>query len=51
MIAITPEGKGTRYNATAIHRDGATRDNHEEMGFFDGWGTVADELAEDVKTI
>ena len=28
-----------------------SRDNHEEMGFFDGWGTVADQLAQYVKTI
>ncbi|WP_258585010.1 SRPBCC domain-containing protein [Mesorhizobium sp. AR02] len=44
-------GKGTRYTATAIHRGEATRNNHEEMGFLDGWGTVADQLAEYVKTI
>ncbi|RUW57362.1 polyketide cyclase, partial [Mesorhizobium sp. M7A.F.Ca.US.008.03.1.1] len=40
-----------RYTATAIHRDEATRKNHEEMGFFDGWGTVVDQLAQYVKTI
>ncbi|WP_027055760.1 SRPBCC family protein [Mesorhizobium erdmanii] len=51
VIALTPEGRGTRYTATAIHRDEATRDSHEEMGFFDGWGTVADQLAEYVKTM
>ncbi|UDL91781.1 SRPBCC domain-containing protein [Mesorhizobium sp. PAMC28654] len=47
-----PAGRqGTRYTATAIHRDEATRKNHEEMGFFDGWRTVLDQLAEHVKTI
>ncbi|TIW53830.1 MAG: polyketide cyclase, partial [Mesorhizobium sp.] len=51
VIALTQEGKGTRYTATAIHRDEATRDSHEEMGFFDGWGTVADQLADYAKTI
>jgi uncharacterized protein YndB with AHSA1/START domain len=51
VIALQPEGKSTRYTATAIHRDEATRKNHEEMGFFDGWGTVADQLAGYVKTI
>ena len=51
VIVLTQEGKGTRYTATAIHRDEATRNNHEEMGFFDGWGTVADQLADYVKTI
>ncbi|WP_292648211.1 hypothetical protein [Mesorhizobium sp.] len=28
-----------------------TRNNHEEMGFFDSRGTVADQLAQYVKTI
>jgi len=34
-----------------FHRDDATRKNHEEMGFFNGWGTVADQFAKYVKTI
>jgi len=51
VISLQPDGRGTRYTATAIHRDEATRNNHEEMGFFDGWGTVADQLAAYVKTI
>jgi hypothetical protein len=45
-----PEGKATRCTATAIHRDEATRKNHEEMGFLAGWGTVPDQLANYVKT-
>ena len=44
----TPDG-GTRYVAHAIHRTGANRQKHEDMGFFDGWGTVADQLAEYAK--
>ena len=27
-----------------MHPDQATRDKHEEMGFFDGWGTCIDQL-------
>ncbi|BCH03406.1 hypothetical protein MesoLj131b_54050 [Mesorhizobium sp. 131-2-5] len=34
-----------------LHREDATRKNHEEMGFFNGWGTVADQFAKYVKTI
>ena len=38
------EGGGTTYTATARHRSAETRKVHEEMGFFDGWGTVATQL-------
>jgi uncharacterized protein YndB with AHSA1/START domain len=41
----TPDG-GTTYTATARHRSPETRKSHEEMGFFDGWGTVVDQLVE-----
>lgn len=35
---------GTTYTAIARHRSPETRKAHEEMGFFDGWGTVATQL-------
>ena len=35
---------GTRYTAIARHRSPEARDSHMEMGFFEGWGTVADQL-------
>ena len=35
---------GTRYTAIARHRSADARKSHEEMGFFEGWGTVADQL-------
>lgn len=41
----------TRYTAMAIHRDEATRKKHEEMGFYDGWGKVLDQLVAYVKTM
>jgi uncharacterized protein YndB with AHSA1/START domain len=37
---------GTEYSATAMHRDVADRDKHEQLGFHDGWGTVTRQLAE-----
>lgn len=37
---------GTTYTATARHRSQEARKNHEDMGFFDGWGTVATQLEE-----
>jgi uncharacterized protein YndB with AHSA1/START domain len=50
VIDITPDGNGgTRYTATAIHRDDAGRKQHEEMGFHQGWGMTFDQLVELVK--
>ncbi|MGX1305400.1 uncharacterized protein YndB with AHSA1/START domain [Amorphus suaedae] len=40
---------GTAYTATARHMDRPGRDQHEEMGFFEGWGTCIDQLVEVVK--
>jgi uncharacterized protein YndB with AHSA1/START domain len=28
-----------------MHKDGADRARHEELGFYDGWGTVTAQLA------
>jgi hypothetical protein len=28
-----------------MHRNGADRNMHEELGFYDGWGTVIEQLA------
>jgi uncharacterized protein YndB with AHSA1/START domain len=49
-LLLAPLGSGTRYTALAIHGDEATRDNHEKMGFHDGWGTVASQMVEYIKS-
>ena len=47
MIAtFEPEGAGTRYTARARHWSAEAMKSHEEMGFHQGWGTVAGQLAE-----
>jgi uncharacterized protein YndB with AHSA1/START domain len=49
MVSITtfePEGSGTRYTARARHFDAEAVKQHQEMGFEQGWGLVADQLAE-----
>lgn len=38
------ENGGTRYTATARHRSSTARQQHEDMGFFEGWNTVATQL-------
>lgn len=42
---------GTRYTATARHRSVEAKDQHEKMGFFDGWGTVATQLEDYAKSL
>ncbi|MEO6300115.1 MAG: SRPBCC family protein [Paracoccaceae bacterium] len=44
IMTFAPEGSGTRYTACARHRNNKDRNIHSEMGFHDGWGTVADQL-------
>ena len=42
---------GTRYTAIARHRSAEARKAHEDMGFFDGWGTAADQLDAYARTL
>lgn len=45
IIDFKDDGQGgTIYTATARHRTPEARQTHEDMGFFDGWGTVATQL-------
>ena len=44
IITMADEGDATRYIATAMHPDQATRDRHAEMGFFQGWNICIDQL-------
>jgi uncharacterized protein YndB with AHSA1/START domain len=43
---IAPEGDGTRYTATARHWTAEACDEHAAMGFAEGWGVCAEQLAE-----
>lgn len=45
ILSFEPEGGGTRYTARARHWTAADREAHEGMGFFEGWGKAADQLA------
>jgi uncharacterized protein YndB with AHSA1/START domain len=51
ILTFEARGKGTRYVAQAIHRDEAGRKQHEEMGFYDGWGKCLDQLVAYAKTM
>jgi len=51
-IDLEPTGNGrTRYIATASHWNEDAMKQHEAMGFHEGWGQVADQLAELIKTL
>jgi uncharacterized protein YndB with AHSA1/START domain len=45
IITFADHPEGTDYNALVMHKDKDTRNTHVELGFYDGWGTVAEQLA------
>jgi uncharacterized protein YndB with AHSA1/START domain len=46
IITMSDEGTGSRYTARVMHPDEASREQHEKLGFFDGWGAVITQLDE-----
>ena len=46
IVTFDPEGSGTRYTARVLHWSEEALKRHEEMGFHEGWGIVAGQLAE-----
>ena len=44
-VTMRDHADGTDYRIVARHRDPAARDRHAELGFAQGWSTVADQLA------
>jgi uncharacterized protein YndB with AHSA1/START domain len=45
VITLDDHDLGTAYRAVVMHKDPETRNTHQELGFYDGWGTVAGQLA------
>jgi len=45
-ITMDVVADGTLYRALVRHKDAADRAKHEEMGFFQGWGTCLNQLEE-----
>lgn len=43
-VTLRDHEDGTDYRIVVRHGDPATRDRHAELGFAEGWGTVADQL-------
>ena len=46
IITFEDEGGRTRYTARALHWTAEDRQAHETMGFHEGWGRCADQLAD-----
>lgn len=44
VLTFDSEGGKTRYTARAIHWTAADREQHEKMGFIEGWGKATDQL-------
>lgn len=45
IVTLRDHPLGTDYVSHVMHKNVADRKYHEDMGFFDGWGTVAEQLA------
>lgn len=48
-IILVDHPDGTDYRAVVRHGSPDQRARHEELGFYDGWGTVTDQLAASVE--
>jgi uncharacterized protein YndB with AHSA1/START domain len=45
-ITLEDEGGKTRYTARVLHWSYADREQHEKMGFHEGWGQCIQQLGE-----
>jgi uncharacterized protein YndB with AHSA1/START domain len=50
-IHFEPHGEGTNYTALVMHADEESKQKHDSMGFFDGWGSATDQLVNYAKTL
>ena len=48
-IILEPQGKGTKYTAIATHANEEVKNQHQEMGFEQGWGVALDQMIEVLK--
>ena len=45
IITLLRPPMSTDYVAHVMHKNNADRNMHKEMGFYDGWGAVVEQLA------
>ena len=46
ILTFENENGKTKYTVRVLHWTVADREGHEKMGFYQGWGQCADQLAE-----
>jgi uncharacterized protein YndB with AHSA1/START domain len=51
IVTMEDEGQDTRYVARALHINPEDSKKHDEMDFYDGWGTVIDQLGKLAQTL
>lgn len=51
ILTIEPHCTGTKYTVVAMHADEDTCKQHDEMGFFGGWGKCLDQLAAHLESV
>lgn len=51
VITLDETAEGTLYKVVAMHKDQASRKQHEEMGFHEGWTQCLDQLVALAKTL
>lgn len=49
IITLADENGATAYTAHVMHKNAGDRDQHNDLGFVDGWGTCAAQLAKMVE--
>ncbi len=45
IITLRDHPQGTAYAAHVMHKHPADRSQHDKLGFYEGWGTVIEQLA------
>lgn len=45
VITLADHPDGTLYTAHVMHKSAEARQHHADLGFYDGWGSVAGQLA------
>ena len=51
VVTMEDWGSRTRYTVRAMHTSADSRRQHEEMGFYDGWGTTMDQMADIIERL
>jgi uncharacterized protein YndB with AHSA1/START domain len=51
IVTLEEQAGKTHYSVVVLHKDEAGRKLHEQLGFYEGWGTCLDQLIEVVKTL